>query len=139
MPIHKIEILGSKIEINYQENQKDKLINLINNFKKRLENFPQNERTSNITVIFLAALTAEDQIHELSKKLKKNDINVFNSKEEENTIENLNSKINILNSELKEIKKLHTNNANSEEILITQINDLEKDLESIKQKIIKII
>ena len=139
MPIHKIEILGSKIEINYQENQKDKLINLINNFKKRLENFPQNERTSNITVIFLAALTAEDQIHELSKKLKKNDINVFNSKEEENTIENLNSKINILNSELKEIKKLHTNKANSEEILITQINDLEKDLESIKQKIIKII
>ena len=139
MPIHKIEILGSKIEINYQENQKDKLINLINNFKKRLENFPQNERTSNITVIFLAALTAEDQIHELSKKLKKNDINVFNSKEEENTIENLNSKINILNSELKEIKKLHTNNANSEEILITQINDLEKDPESIKQKIIKII
>ena len=139
MPIHKIEILGSKIEINYQENQKDKLINLINNFKKRLENFPQNERTSNITVIFLAALTAEDQIHELSKKLKKNDINVFNSKEEENTIENLNSKINILNIELKEIKKLHTNNANSEEILITQINDLEKDLESIKQKIIKII
>ena len=139
MPIHKIEILGSKIEINYQENQKDKLINLINNFKKRLENFPQNERTSNITVIFLAALTAEDQIHELSKKLKKNDINVFNSKENENTIENLNSKINILNSELKEIKKLHTNNANSEEILIIQINDLEKDLESIKQKIIKII
>ena len=139
MPIHKIEILGSKIEINYQENQKDKLINLINNFKKRLENFPQNERTSNITVIFLAALTAEDQIHELSKKLKKNDTNVFNSKENENTIENLNPKINILNSELKEIKKLHTNNANSEEILITQINDLEKDLESIKQKIIKII
>ena len=139
MPIHKIEILGSKIEINYQENQKDKLINLINNFKKRLENFPQNERTSNITVIFLETLTAEDQIHELSKKIKKNDINVFNSKEEENTIENLNSKINILNSELKEIKKLHTNKANSEEILITQINDLEKDLESIKQKIIKII
>ena len=139
MPIHKIEILGSKIEINYQENQKDKLINLINNFKKRLENFPQNERTSNITVIFLAALTAEDQIHELSKKLKKNDINVFNSKENENTIENLNPKINILNSELKEIKKLHTNKANSEEILIIQINDLEKDLESIKQKIIKII
>tara|TARA_B110000438_G_C15622334_1_gene567121 strand:+ start:146 stop:565 length:420 start_codon:yes stop_codon:yes gene_type:complete len=139
MPIHKIEILGSNIEINYQENQKDKLINLIDSFKKRLEHFPKNERTSNVTVLFLAALTAEDAIDELSKKIQKNNINSLNSLEEKNTIENLNFKIKILKDELDEIKTLDSKKINSENILINYINDLEKDLESIKQKIIKII
>ena len=32
MPILKVEILGSKIEINYEEKEYDKLINLINKF-----------------------------------------------------------------------------------------------------------
>ena len=59
--------------------------------------------------------------------------------EEKNTIENLNFKIKILKDELDEIKTLDSKKINSENILINYINDLEKDLESIKQKIIKII
>tara|TARA_B110000438_G_scaffold129157_1_gene125493 strand:- start:2845 stop:3270 length:426 start_codon:yes stop_codon:yes gene_type:complete len=139
MPIYKTEILGSKIEISYQENEKEKLINLINNFKKRLEHFHINERVSNITVLFLAALTAEDQVDELTKKIKKNDINTFSAQEEKITQENLNYKIKTLKDELDEIKKLELKKMNSEDMLVSQVNDLEKDLESIKQKIIKVI
>ena len=34
MPIHKTEILGSLIEINYEEKEKNKLIKIIDQFKK---------------------------------------------------------------------------------------------------------
>ena len=56
MAILKIEILDSQIQINYEINEREKLINLIENFKKRLSDFPKNERISNNTIIFLAAL-----------------------------------------------------------------------------------
>ena len=39
MPILKIDILGSIIEINYEQNEYDKLIYLIKNFKNRLKEF----------------------------------------------------------------------------------------------------
>ena len=39
MPILEINILGTKIEINYQKDEKDKLIRLIKQFKLRLSEF----------------------------------------------------------------------------------------------------
>ena len=43
MPILKTEILGSKIEINYEESEKDKLEIIIEKFKERLSNFKNLE------------------------------------------------------------------------------------------------
>ena len=48
MPILKTEILGSEIEINYEEVEKERLTKLINQFKKRLSEFPQNGKINNI-------------------------------------------------------------------------------------------
>ena len=39
MPVLETEIFGSKIAINYRAGEKEKLIDLINRFKKRLGNF----------------------------------------------------------------------------------------------------
>ena len=70
MPILKTNILGSEIEINYQEGEKNKLINLINNFNKRLSKYEKlnNKFTSN-KIIFLVALMLEDENLELNKKI----------------------------------------------------------------------
>ena len=61
MPILKTKILGSQIEINFEESEREKLQHLISNFKKRLNEFPDNNgRISTNTILFLAALKAED-------------------------------------------------------------------------------
>ena len=66
MPILKTEILGSQIEINFDESERDKLQRLISNFKNRLNEFTNNEgRISNNTILFLAALKTEDQLEEI--------------------------------------------------------------------------
>ena len=39
MPILETEIFGSKIKINYRKGEKEKLIDLIDRFKKRLLEF----------------------------------------------------------------------------------------------------
>ena len=68
MPILEINILGSKIEIDYQENEKDKLIHLIEQFKIRLSELENLKgRFSDNKIIFLAALKVEDDIFELKK------------------------------------------------------------------------
>ena len=70
MPILEINILGSTIEINYQENEKEKLLHLIQQFKLRLSEFKDIKgRFSDNKIIFLAALKAEDNIFELKQIL----------------------------------------------------------------------
>ena len=43
MPKLKTEVLGSLIEIHYETSEKDKLINIINKFKKRLLDYKNIE------------------------------------------------------------------------------------------------
>ena len=69
MPILETEIFGSKIKINYRKGEKEKLIDLIDRFKKRLLEFKdlQGKVTDN-KILFLAALKAEDHIVDLNEK-----------------------------------------------------------------------
>ena len=93
MPIFKTEILGSHIEINYEVNEHDKLNDLIQNFKKRLEEFPNNKKVNSKTVIFLAALKIEDELKEIKK-------NVYDNKVDNKLIENQELSIEQLKNEI---------------------------------------
>ena len=135
MAILKIEILGSQIGINYQVNEREKLTSLIKNFKKRLSDFPYNERVSNKTIIFLAALKAEDQLAELKIEANKNKANLEQIEKQLVTIEKLNNDVALLHDQLKKInlsniyeKKISSNAEES-------IDRFEKILESIQKKI----
>ena len=115
MPILKTEILGSKIEINYKAGEKEKLIDLIDRFKKRLLEFKdlQGKVTDN-KILFLAALKVEDHIFDLNEKflvqnkekiVSKNLSFEVDSKIKE--IINLKDQILILNKENKRLKDLN--------------------------------
>ena len=68
MPILEKNILGSKIKINYQEDEKEKLNHLIEQFNVRLSEFKNLKgRFSDSKIIFLAALKAEDNIDDLKQ------------------------------------------------------------------------
>ena len=92
MPIHKTEILGSLIEINYEEKEKNKLIKIIDQFKKRLSGFKELEgKVSDNKIFFLSALKAEDQINDLNNQISKfRDLENINNKESANKVKDIN-------------------------------------------------
>ncbi|HJL58079.1 MAG TPA: cell division protein ZapA, partial [Alphaproteobacteria bacterium] len=83
MPTLKTEILGSPIEINYEESEKDKLIKIIEKFNDRLLDFENlRGKISDKKIIILAALKAEDQIIENSLTNEK-ETEIINNKKKE--------------------------------------------------------
>lgn len=135
MAILKIEILGSQIQINYEINEREKLINLIENFKKRLSDFPKNERISNNTIIFLAALKVEDQLAELKIVADENTANIEKINKQVVTINKLNNEVTFLQDQLKELNLSNIYEKNISSNALEALNSFEKKLESIQKKI----
>jgi cell division protein ZapA (FtsZ GTPase activity inhibitor) len=135
MAILKIEILGSQIQINYEINEREKLINLIENFKKRLSDFPNNERISNNTIIFLAALKVEDQLAELKIVADKSTANIEKINKQVVTINKLNNEVTLLQDQLKELNLSNIYEKNISSKALEALDRFEKKLESIQKKI----
>jgi cell division protein ZapA (FtsZ GTPase activity inhibitor) len=135
MPILKIEILGSEIEIIYEEAEKEKLIKLINQFKQRLSKFPQNGKINDKAIIFLSALKIEDELEENKKLLLNNNVDKNKINENSQIISKLNNQIILLKTKTNE---LHSNNvieSNKYLQVLDKVQNLEKLIESIKTKI----
>ena len=135
MPRIKIEILGSKIEINYQENEYSKLLYLIENFKKRLNNFKNDGRISTNTILVLSALKAEDELEDFKEFFENNKLNEEIVEKKNIIIEQLNKEISLLTNKLnqsfEEEKKLVNNN----EKIIKEIDKLKNEIDLIYLKL----
>ena len=119
MPILEINILGSIIEINYQENEKEKLMHLIQQFKIRLSEFKDIQgKFSDNKIIFLTALKAEDNIFELKKTLDS----------QKKIIDSSNTQKGQIDNKIREIVKL------KDELYLA--NEKNKDLEEQNNKTI---
>ena len=138
MPTLKTEILGSLIEINYEEAEKDKLIKIIDKFNDRLLDFKDLEgKVGDNKILFLAALKAEDEIFDFTYKSKSS------LKEVEEIYKKQVKKINDLNQEIIELKdkiiELNTKNNNLQNFNSKAFNELdllEKQLNDLTNKII---
>ncbi len=141
MPTLKTEILGSPIEINYEESEKDKLIKIVERFNDRLLDFDNlRGKISDKKILILAALKAEDQIIEknLTKEKeeeiinnKKKEININDITQEIIQLKDIESKISDENSKLKnliskafsELDKMEKNITDLTDKIISQSND----------------
>ncbi len=141
MPTLKTEILGSPIEINYEESEKEKLIKIIEKFNDRLLDFENlRGKISDKKILILAALKAEDQVIEksLTKEKeteiinnKKKGININDITQEIIQLKDTESKLNIENSKLKnliskafnELDKMEKNIIDLTDKIISQSND----------------
>ncbi len=130
MPILKTEILGSDLEINYEKNDYDKLNQLVEKFKKRLSQFPNDGRASSNLILFLAALKIEDELQIIKKQ--KNIESNEEKLQKNSVIEELNKEIIILKKELEKIKISKINDNTS---AIDEINKLENITKLIQEKI----
>tara|TARA_Y100000741_G_scaffold364669_1_gene356468 strand:+ start:979 stop:1380 length:402 start_codon:yes stop_codon:yes gene_type:complete len=126
MPIIKTEILGTLIDINYEEGEKDKLIKIIDNFNKRLLVFNNLKgKISDKKIIYLAGLKAEDQILDNDIKNKNSDLVDHINKE----IINLKDNIRELEIEKKRLSDLNLK-------AINEIEKIEKEINILTKKII---
>ena len=126
MPIIKTEILGTLIDINYEEGEKEKLIKIIDNFNKRLLVFNNLKgKISDKKIIYLAGLKAEDQILDNAIKNKNSDLVDHINKE----IINLKDNIRELEIEKKRLSDLNLK-------AINEIEKIEKEINILTKKII---
>ena len=141
MPTLKTEILGSPIEINYEESEKDKLIKIIEKFNDRLLDFENlRGKISDKKILILAALKAEDQIIDKSLTKEKETeiinnqkkaININDITQEIIQLKDIESKLNVENSKLKnliskafsELDKVEKNIIDLTDKIISQSND----------------
>ena len=137
MPTLKTEILGSIIEINYQEDEKEKLERLISKLRGRISEFNHNiGQISDSKIIFLAALKAEDHLEEIENLLEKKDKEKKISNDQKNIINNLTKEIISLKDQ---ISKLESHKSSYEEIdfkTLKNINTIEDHLDKILHKIL---
>ena len=137
MPILKTNILGSEIEINYQEGEKDKLINLIDNFNKRLSKYEKlnNKFTSN-KIIFLAALMSEDENLELNKKISSLDEKLkkfnFRDQQEDHQIR----EIVLLKDKISVLEKRNNDFKEKDKIIMNEIKKVNNKLILLIEKIL---
>ena len=135
MPILKIEILGSEIEIIYEEVEKERLTKLINQFKKRLSEIPQNGKINDKAIIFLSGLKVEDELQENKKLLSNNIVDKNKIDEQLEIILKLNNEIILLKNEANELKSKNLIKSSDDLLLMEKVQNLQKLLKSIQFKI----
>ena len=124
MPILEINILGSNIEISYLEGEKEKLLNLVKQFKLRLSKFENLKvRFADFKIILLAALKAEDIIYELKQTIDNKNKVIESSSIQQEQIDNKIREIVKLKDEL---FLLNEKNKDLEEQNNKTINEIEK-------------
>jgi len=136
MPTLKTEILGSPIEINYEEFEKDKLIKIIEKFNDRLLDFKNlRGKISDKKILILAALKAEDQIID-SSLTKEKETEIINNKKKEININDITQEI----IQLKDIEsKLSDENSKLKNLIskaFSELDKMEKNIIDLTDKII---
>ena len=134
MPILKTEILGTVIEISYEKNEYDKLNNLIEKFKIRLSQFPNDGRASSNQILFLAALKTEDELDTMEKKINV-DANEKDLQNKNIIIENLNKEIILLKKELEKIQSSNISHIQDNTAVLDKIKELGKKTKLIQDRI----
>ena len=134
MPILKTEILGTDIEINYEKNEYDKLNNLIEKFKIRLSQFPNDGRASSNQILFLAALKTEDELETMKKRINVN-ADEKNLQNKNLVIENLNKEIILLKKELEKIQSSNISHIQDNTAVLDKIKELGKKTKLIQDRI----
>ena len=136
MPTLKTEILGSPIEINYEESEKDKLIKIVERFNDRLLDFDNlRGKISDKKILILAALKAEDQIIEKNLTKEKEE-EIINNKKKEININDITQEI----IQLKDIEsKLSDENSKLKNLIskaFSELDNMEKNIIDLTDKII---
>ena len=131
MPVYKAFILNKEINVNYDDNQKEKLIEAVKEINSKLKNFDnQNGKISDSTLLSFLAIKLQAEIFNLKENNQKRKTleKKFNETNNENI--NLNDKIYNLVHENNLIKK-------EKELMCEELNKINNQIDIITNLIKK--
>jgi len=124
MPVYKVKILNKEINLNYEEFQKERLVEAVNQIKNKIKNIDNlNGKISDTQLLTFLSIKLQDEIFELEQK--KNDINFTNEFSDlKNKNLNLNNEIFQLKEKNKSLKTINNSIQENLDQIIKQINIL---------------
>ena len=122
MPVYKALILNKEISVNYEENQKDKLIEAIDQINNKLEEYDNlSGKISDSKLLSFVAIKLQAELLDFEEK--KNKDSFLEKKMNDSNNENiaLNDKLYILNQENEILKK-------ENDLINQELNKIEKQI-----------
>ena len=140
MPKLKTTIYNSSIDINYEEGDKDKLLQLIENLNNRLKKYNHlNGKVSDSKIMILASLAIEDDLMEQTKinfrtKLSiSNDLNV-----KELQVEKLSSEIISLKDKIHQLESKLDERIKKDFLIDNEIEEINKRIENLNNSMLSL-
>tara|TARA_Y100001935_G_C17006556_1_gene360847 strand:+ start:110 stop:517 length:408 start_codon:yes stop_codon:yes gene_type:complete len=131
MPVYKAFILNKEINVNYDDNQKEKLIEAVKEINSKLKNFDnQNGKISDSTLLSFLAIKLQAEIFNLKENNQKRKTLEKKINETNNENINLNDKIYNLVHENNLIKK-------EKELMCEELNKINNQIDIITNLIKK--
>ena len=125
MPIYKALILNKEISLNYEENQKDKLVEIVEEVNSKLKSYDNSKsKISDNKLLSFLAIKLQAEIFELVEKQKSE--NSLEKKIEFTNNENIG-----LNDKILKLRQQNTLLKNENESIINEINTIKYQIELI--------
>jgi len=137
MPTLNTTIFNSAIDLNYEIEDKDKLLQLVENLNNRLKKYNYlNGKVSDSKIIILASLAIEDDLMEQKKLISKQFSTSSDLKVKEVQVEKLSSEIVILKDKIL-LLELKLNEINKRDFLIEdEIDEINNQVEHLNKSIL---
>ena len=137
MPTLKTTIFNSAIDINYEEGEKDKLLQLIENLNNRLKKYNHlNGKVSDSKIIILASLAAEDDLIE-KQKLFSAQSSISNTlKVKELQVEKLSSEIISLKDKIHQLESKLDERNKKDFLIQNEIDEINKQIENLNKSML---
>ena len=137
MPKLKTTIFNSSIDINYEEGDKDKLLQLIENLNNRLKKYNHlNGKVSDSKIIILASLATEDELIE-KQKLISAQSSISNAlKAKELQVEKLSSEIISLKDKIHQLESKLDERNKKDFLVENEIDEINKQIENLNKSML---
>ena len=139
MPTLKTTIFNSIIDINYEEGDKDKLLQLIENLNNRLKKYNHlNGKVSDSKIIILASLAIEDDLMEQKKLISEQNLVTNNLNKKKLHVEKLSSEIISLKDKIHQLESKLDESNNKDFLVENEIDEINKQIENLNKSMLNL-
>tara|TARA_B100000965_G_C18938942_1_gene476411 strand:- start:58 stop:486 length:429 start_codon:yes stop_codon:yes gene_type:complete len=137
MPKLSAKVFNQSIDINYENKDKNKLLQHIDNFNIRLKKYENlNGKVSDIKIIILAALEIIDDLSDKEKTILENNSILKSSLNKDSEVNRLSSEIVSLKDKINLLESQISNNADGNDEIEKELEEISKILENLNKNMI---
>ena len=137
MPKLSAKVFNQSIDINYENKDKNKLLQHIDNFNIRLKKYENlNGKVSDIKIIILAALEIIDDLSDKEKTILENNSILKSSLNKDSEVNRLSSEIVSLKDKINLLESQISKNADGNDEIEKELEEIAKILENLNKNMI---